>query len=150
MLDVYVYIDRRLGETHILEKCLELYLITQTDYQLNFIKRIEYNSNDDKDTIENGIIYMKHSYDTLKLKGKNEAWCFYITHGHINTINKDVKVTLILLNKDLSKNESFYIINKNNILIANDMEKTDKLKIVSIFKTCLHQILTTDKIIKYK
>jgi hypothetical protein len=150
LLDVYVYIDTQLGETHILEKCLELYLITQTQYQVNFIKKLDYIIKKDNDIIENGIKCMKHAYSALKLKGKHEAWCFYITYGHINTLGKDVNVTLVLLNKDLAKNESNYIINKNSIKILIDMDKTSKLQIVSVFKSCLSQVLTTDKIIKYK
>jgi hypothetical protein len=149
LLDVYLYIDTNLGETHLLQKCLELFLITQTEYKINFIKNVDYSINKDNDIIENGIRYFKHSYNSLKLKGTNEVWCFYITNGHINTMNVN-DVTLILLNKDLSKNECFYTINKNNIHIDKNMDKNIKLQIVSLFKMCIQQIVMTDKIIKYK
>lgn len=129
ILDVYYYINFEEGLGFI-EECLRLQLkINQNTYELNkftncknIINSYEpYRSNKidcKEDVVKNGFIIFNNMFEKLKLKNNTETWFIYISNGNIKNLFKDVFV--VLLNKIPSEKKSFYVINKNNVIIKKD------------------------------
>jgi hypothetical protein len=152
-LDVYFVIQMTAEyDRESLVKCLKVFLEThlqkQGVYKLNIFEdvSIEY-TNNDCDIIERGLMTFIKMYERLKLKSKNESWFIYVSNGYIKTVQHNV--SLVLLNKQPSKCECLYNINKSPINVQSSMLKQEKLQGLKTFTKGLTNILQSKQTIKY-
>jgi hypothetical protein len=157
LLDIYYIIDYPEEiDTELMEKYFKVYLnvnLSKSKLSINIFQKIEAYPKElcyTEDVIKNGLYSFNKMFNDLKLKSKNETWFFYLSNGDIDNQLKYKNIDVILLNKDLSKKECLYNINKININILKSFLKDDKLnKLTKIFKNNLDTLLSSKELLKY-
>ena len=152
-LEIYYYIDLKSSEMDksVIIKYLQIY----TSINYNVIKFENFASTKsviiDPDPIKNGLNVLTKMHKELSLKSSEniKAWFLYICNGNITDEFKNVDI--IMLNKNIKKNECLYNIDKKGSIlnIKLDISKEEKMKQLKIFKCNLETMLSSERVIKY-